>query len=128
MYNYVAYVNVASTYFNTPTYEKDQLVWVLSSSGRRGKKKNKKDKGDPSEDDADADDNDDADEDERGVRTHLFLRARVVSDPGCSKQPNGNTTTTTAKTKNREFWYVIPRDRRTMYDDPSSFRFLNLAF
>lgn len=88
-------------------YKKNQLVWVLTSNGRRQKRSHArvgrrdakqktttaKDGGDKDEED-DAADHDDDDEavDDRGSRTTLFFRARVVSDPGSNPPDDGSSS------------------------------------
>ena len=131
-YNYVAYDEVAAEYFDTTTYEKDQLVWVLSSSGRRGKKKSEMNDDSGNKDGATGGDDgacDGAGEDERGVRTHLFLRARVVSDPGYSasrptgKQQGGsnNSISSNSSKKDEEPRVLVRYPKGSTYNVRRSF-------
>ena len=70
-YTYVAAEDLAERYFESSPLAKDQLVWVLTSQGRKKRKKGAVLHGSK---------NADGDEGSNAIRTELFLRARVVSE------------------------------------------------
>ena len=93
-YTYVTAEDVAGRYFNGPSLAKDQLVWVLTSQGRKKKRKKKqgsgaRPKGHDQGCDADASKANDDEGSSSAIRTEIFLRARVVSE---SNQDDSDTT------------------------------------
>lgn len=99
-YTYVTAEDVAGRYFNSPSLEKDQLVWVLTSQGKRKKKQSSaRSKEHDQRCDADASNANGDEDSSSGIRTELFLRARVVSQDAASddeprvlvRYPKGST-------------------------------------
>ena len=93
-YTYVTAEDVAKRYFNSLSLKKDQLVWVLTSQGRKKKRKKRQvgasSTGHEQRCDADASNTNGDEDSSSGIRTELFLRARVV-DLSESKQDDAGT-------------------------------------
>ena len=88
-YTYVTAEDVAERYFNISSLKKDQLVWVLTSQGRKKKQGGASSKGHDQGCDANASNAIGDEDSSSGIRTELFLRARVVPE---SKQDDAGTT------------------------------------